>query len=31
MFGPLFCILGMVFGFFMYVHLKGLPVHRSMK
>ena len=30
MFGPLFCILGMVFGFFMYVHLKGLPVHRSM-
>jgi K(+)-stimulated pyrophosphate-energized sodium pump len=31
MYGPLFCILGMVFGFFMYVHLKGLPVHRSMK
>ena len=31
MYGPLFCILGMLFGFFMYVHLKGLPVHRSMK
>ncbi|HUX46264.1 MAG TPA: sodium-translocating pyrophosphatase [Terracidiphilus sp.] len=31
MFGPLFCVLGMVFGFFMYIHLKGLPVHRSMK
>ncbi len=31
MYGPLFCILGMVFGFVMYVHLKGLPVHRSMK
>ncbi len=31
MYGPLFCILGMVFGLFMYVHLKGLPVHRSMK
>ena len=31
MFGPLACILGMVFGLFMYVHLKGLPAHRSMK
>ena len=31
MFGPLFCILGMIFGLFMYVHLKGLPAHRSMK
>jgi K(+)-stimulated pyrophosphate-energized sodium pump len=31
MYGPLFCILGMLFGFFMYLHLKGLPVHRSMK
>jgi K(+)-stimulated pyrophosphate-energized sodium pump len=30
MYGPLFCFLGMVFGFFMYVHLKGLPVHRAM-
>jgi K(+)-stimulated pyrophosphate-energized sodium pump len=29
--GPLFCILGMIFGLFMYVHLKGLPVHRAMK
>ncbi|MGB8481297.1 MAG: sodium/proton-translocating pyrophosphatase, partial [Acidobacteriaceae bacterium] len=31
MYGPLFCILGMVFGFLMYSHLKGLPVHQSMK
>jgi K(+)-stimulated pyrophosphate-energized sodium pump len=31
MYGPLFCFLGMVFGLFMYVHLKGLPAHRSMK
>ncbi len=30
MYGPLFCILGMLFGLFMYVHLKGLPAHRSM-
>jgi K(+)-stimulated pyrophosphate-energized sodium pump len=30
MYGPLFCFLGMLFGFVMYVHLKGLPVHRSM-
>ena len=29
--GPVFCILGMIFGFVMYVHLKSLPVHRSMK
>ncbi len=28
--GPLACILGMLFGLFMYVHLKGLPAHRSM-
>ncbi|HVC47293.1 MAG TPA: sodium-translocating pyrophosphatase [Terracidiphilus sp.] len=31
MFGPLFCFLGMLFGLFMYVHLKGLPAHRAMK
>jgi len=31
LFGPLACILGMVFGLFMYVHLKGLPAHRAMK
>src|SRR6185437_12178947 len=31
MYGPLACVLGMLFGFFMYVHLKGLPVHRAMK
>ena len=31
MFGPLACILGMIFGLFMYVHLKGLPAHRAMK
>jgi K(+)-stimulated pyrophosphate-energized sodium pump len=31
MFGPLACILGMIFSLFMYVHLKGLPAHRSMK
>ena len=30
MYGPLFCFLGMLFGFVMYIHLKGLPVHRSM-
>lgn len=30
MYGPLACILGMIFGLFMYVHLKGLPVHRAM-
>ena len=30
LYGPLFCILGMIFGLFMYLHLKGLPVHRSM-
>ncbi|HTV82255.1 MAG TPA: sodium-translocating pyrophosphatase [Acidobacteriaceae bacterium] len=30
MFGPLACFLGMIFGLFMYVHLKGLPAHRSM-
>ncbi len=30
MFGPLFCILGMLFGLAMYVHLKSLPAHRSM-
>ena len=30
MFGPLFCIMGMIFGLFMYVHLKGLPAHKSM-
>ncbi len=28
--GPLACILGMLFGLFMYLHLKGLPAHRSM-
>ena len=31
MYGPLACILGMIFGLFMYVHLKGLPVHRAMQ
>ncbi len=31
MWGPVFCILGMIFGFFMYVHLKALPVHRAMR
>ena len=31
LYGPLFCILGMIFGLVMYVHLKNLPVHRSMK
>ncbi|MDR5729124.1 MAG: hypothetical protein RB191_17035, partial [Terriglobia bacterium] len=30
MYGPLFCILGMIFGIFMYVHLKGMPAHKSM-
>ncbi len=30
MYGPLFCILGMVFSLFMYVHVKGMPAHRSM-
>jgi K(+)-stimulated pyrophosphate-energized sodium pump len=30
MYGPLACILGMIFGLFMYVHLKSLPVHRAM-
>jgi K(+)-stimulated pyrophosphate-energized sodium pump len=30
MYGPLACILGMIFGLFMYVHLKSLPAHRSM-
>ncbi len=31
MFGPLFCIFGMIFGFVMYVRLKGLPAHQAMK
>ncbi len=31
MYGPLACVLGMLFGLFMYVHLKGLPVHRAMQ
>ncbi|HEX4039537.1 MAG TPA: sodium-translocating pyrophosphatase [Acidobacteriaceae bacterium] len=30
MYGPLACIMGMLFGLFMYLHLKGLPAHRSM-
>ncbi|MGA8109254.1 MAG: sodium/proton-translocating pyrophosphatase, partial [Acidobacteriaceae bacterium] len=30
LYGPLACVLGMVFGLFMYAHLKGLPAHRSM-
>jgi len=29
-YGPMACILGMIFGLLMYVHLKRLPVHRSM-
>ena len=28
--GPLACILGMLFGLLMYAHLKSLPAHRSM-
>ncbi|MGB6974798.1 MAG: sodium-translocating pyrophosphatase [Terracidiphilus sp.] len=31
LYGPLFCVLGMLFGLLMYVHLKGLPAHRAMK
>ena len=31
MYGPLFCVLGIIFGLFMYVHLKAMPVHRAMK
>ncbi len=30
MYGPLFCVLGMVFSLFIYVHLKAMPAHRSM-
>jgi K(+)-stimulated pyrophosphate-energized sodium pump len=30
MYGPLFCVLGMIFGLFMYAHLKALPAHKSM-
>ncbi|MBI4164843.1 MAG: sodium-translocating pyrophosphatase, partial [Acidobacteria bacterium] len=28
--GLVFCVLGLVFGLAIYVHLKNLPVHRSM-
>ncbi|HET7104170.1 MAG TPA: sodium-translocating pyrophosphatase [Terracidiphilus sp.] len=30
MYGPVFCILGMIFGLVIYSNLKGLPAHRSM-
>jgi len=30
MFGILFCVLGLLFGLFIYSHLKNLPVHRAM-
>ena len=31
MFGLLFCVGGLLFGLAIYVHLKNLPVHRSMR
>src|SRR5438067_13472167 len=31
MFGLLFCVLGLLFGLSIYVNLKNLPVHRSMR
>ena len=31
MWGILFCIFGLIFGLAMYVRLKNLPVHRSMR
>ena len=31
MIGILFCIFGLVFGMTIYMRLKGLPVHRSMR
>jgi len=30
MFGLIVCVLGLVFGLAMYMHLKNLPVHKSM-
>ncbi|MGC1872150.1 MAG: sodium-translocating pyrophosphatase [Acidobacteriaceae bacterium] len=30
MWGPAFCVLGMIFGLVMYVQLKGMPAHKSM-
>ena len=30
LYGPLACVLGMIFGLFMYAHLNRLPVHRAM-
>ena len=30
-FGLIVCVLGLLFGFVMYVQLKNLPVHRSMR
>src|SRR6202044_3353558 len=30
MWGPVFCVLGMIFGLVMYVHLKNMPAHKSM-
>jgi K(+)-stimulated pyrophosphate-energized sodium pump len=31
LFGLIFCVLGMLFGLFMFLQLKKLPVHRSMR
>jgi K(+)-stimulated pyrophosphate-energized sodium pump len=31
LYGPVFCILGMIFGLLMYVHLEHMPAHRAMK
>ena len=30
MWGPVFCVLGMIFGLVIYVHLKNMPAHKSM-
>jgi len=31
LFGLIICVLGMVFGLSVYIHLKNLPVHRTMR
>ncbi|PSH03613.1 MAG: sodium-translocating pyrophosphatase [Acidobacteria bacterium] len=31
MIGMFFCVLGLLFGLWMYTHLKNLPVHRAMR
>ena len=31
MIGLLFCVFGLGFGMFIFLHLKNLPVHRSMR